>query len=128
MSDSQISAGKRNQRVTVKRLRSLSVSDAGGHIDESDPDNWEIASNVGTAGKIWVSMQPRGSREFFRGEQVAADITHQVQADYLDAKNVTQKMQFVVDGRRLNIAEPPRNLSENNHSLVFACIEVKEGQ
>jgi SPP1 family predicted phage head-tail adaptor len=115
-------AGVRNDLVTVQRLK-IQPPDAGGHIDESNPANWE------TFTKQWCSVNPRGSREFFRREQVAADITHQVEMLFNSESNrITTKMRIMFKGRRLNIAEPPRNIDENNHSLVFACVEVKEGQ
>jgi len=115
-------AGVRNDLVIVKRLKTSSVPDASGHVDESDSTNWEIFT------RQWCSVNPRGSREFFRREQVAADITHQVEMLFnSDSSRITEKMKIVFKGRTLNIAEPPRNIDENDHSLVFACIEVKEG-
>jgi SPP1 family predicted phage head-tail adaptor len=115
-------AGVRNDLVSVKRLKSSAVPDASGHVDESDPANWE------TFTKQWCSVNPRGSREFFRGQQVAADITHQVEMLFnSDSNKITTKMRIMFKGRRLNVAEPPRNIDENDHSLVFACTEVKEG-
>ncbi len=115
-------AGVRNVLVTVQRLK-LQQPDASGHVDESNPANWEPFT------KQWCAVTPRGSREFFRREQVAADITHQVEM-LLNSESaaITPKMRLVFKGRILNVAEPPRNIDENDHSLVFACTEVKEGQ
>lgn len=125
--ESPLPASRRNMRVVAMRLKTSAIPDSSGHIDESNPANWEPATNVGTAGRLWIGLAPRGSREFFRQEQVSADITHAANAAYQDAKNVTKKMRFLFKGRTLNISEPPRNVDENNHSLVFACVEVKEG-
>lgn len=121
-------AGHRNTRVTVQRLRQSSATDESGHIDESNANNWEPATDVGSGGKLWVGLVTRGSKEFFRGQQVAADITHQVEALYSSAKNIRTKMRMTFKGRVLNVAEPPRNIDEGNHTLQFACIEVIEGR
>ncbi len=116
-------ADARNTLIAVRRLKSSIAPDASGHVNEADPTNWE------TFTKQWASVVPRGSREFFRREQVAADITHQVELLYnSDSRQITQKCQLILDGRVLNIAEPPRNVDEDNHSLRFACVEVKEGR
>lgn len=115
-------AHKRNVLATIRRLKTA-PPDAGGHIDESVDGNWEVVT------KQWVSIISRDSREFPRQEQLAADITHQVEMLYnSESKLITVKMRVFFDGRKLAISEPPRNTDENNHSLVFACVEVLEGQ
>ncbi len=114
-------AGLRDSLVSVQRLRS--VPDAGGHIDESSDSNWEVFT------RQWMSVLPRGSREFFRGEQVAADITHQFECLLnSESSQISPKNRIVWKGRRFNVSEPPRNVDERDHSLRFACVEVKEGQ
>lgn len=119
-STSPVAAGTRNKLVSVYQISRNAVVDEAGHVDESNPDNWELL------GKHWCGLMPRGSREFFRREQVAADITHQVEMPYSSQANaITTKMKFCFDGRTLAIAEAPRNEYENNHSLVFACKEIK---
>ncbi len=122
-----VPACKRNTRVLVQRLRQGAVVDLSGHVDESDDSNWEPATNIGTAGKIWAAISTPGSREFQRREQIAADVTHIANCAYLDAANITQKMRLIFRGRKVNVSAPPENVDENNHSLVFACIEIKEG-
>ncbi len=113
-------ADERNALLSVRRIKSSIAPDASGHVNEADEANWEIFT------KQWSDITPRGSREFFRGEQVAADITHQVEMLYnSESKQITTKHQIVMDGRRFNIAEPPRNVDEMNHSLRFACTEIK---
>lgn len=112
-------AAERNQRVTFQRLKPGLAPDAGGHIDESNPLNWENHASA------WVAIHPRGSREFFRREQVAADITHAIEALYVDVRDVTDEMRIKSGTSILSIAEPPRNVDQNNHTLVFACKEIK---
>ncbi len=114
----------RNDLVTVQRLKTGALADAGGHVDESLDSNWENFT------KQWASVNPANSREFFRGAQVAADVTHQVEMLFnSESSRITPKMRIVYKGgRKLNISGPPRNIDENDHSLVFACTEVREGQ
>ncbi len=120
MSSQPQPAGLRNKYVSVQRIKTSSVPDDSGHIVEANDANWETFTHQ------WVSVVPRGSREFFRGEQVAADITHQVEGLLNDeSKLMTTGQRIIMDGRRLNIAEPPRNVDEQDHSLRFACVEVK---
>ncbi len=115
-------ADRRNQLIAVQRLKSSVIPDTSGHVDESNPANWE------TFTKQWANVMPRGSREFFRKEEVSAEVTHQVEMLFnSESKQISQKMRIMLRGRTLNVAEPPRNTDENNHSLIFACIEIKEG-
>lgn len=120
-------AGRRHTRVLVQRLRQSTEKGGGGHALLEDGDNWEPANEVGDGGKLWASVVPRGSREFFRGEQMAADITHQVSCLWVSGKHITPGMRLKIGERVLHIAEPPRNEMERNHTLTMACTEVVEG-
>lgn len=109
-----------NKRVTVERLRPSLTPDAAGHIDETNDANWQ------QIGKVWAKFTTRGSREFFRGEQVAAEITHQVTIRWSrTAREWTTKMRLRMDGRVFNIAGPLRNVDEADKWLVFPVVEVK---
>lgn len=122
-----MSAGQRHTRVLVQRLRAGAEKDGGGHALLDDGDNWEPADNVGDGGRLWASVIPRGSREFFRGEQMAADITHQVSVLWVAGKHITPGMRMKIGSRVLHVSEPPRNEDERNHTLTMACTEVLEG-
>lgn len=113
-------AGLLDKRVTVRRLNPTATVDAAGHIDETAEASWSVL------GKRWVQLIPRGSREFFRGQQVAAEITHAVRMRYdSGSKDYTTAMQLVLGTRKLNLAGPGVNTEEANVELVFPAIEVK---
>lgn len=115
-----VCADNLNRRVSVRRLKPSDSTDASGHIDETVDSNWE------EIGKRWVAFATKGSREFFRREEVAADITHQITMRYDGlSKTFTTKMQLKMGDRKFNIAEPPRNVNEANQMLIFACTEIK---
>lgn len=112
--------GLLNRRVTVQRINPTATIDAAGHIEESAEASWI------QVGKHWCQFIPRGSREFFRGEQVAAEITHAVRMRYdSDSKNYTTGMRLVLGTRKFNLAGPGVNTEEANVELVFPAIEVK---
>lgn len=113
-------APKLQNKVTVEKKKSNMTPNASGHIDETNDSNWTIA------GKEWVELITRGSREFFRGQEVASDITHQVTMRWSkQASEYTNDMRIKFEGRKFNISEPPRNVDEQNMWLVFAAIEIK---
>lgn len=117
---SAIPASEFNKRMSVRRLKTDLTPDAAGHIDETDDDNWEAIA------ERWCQLVTKGSREFFRGEQVAAEITHQVTMRFdRQAATFTTGMQLKLGQRLFGISEPPRNVDERNTLLVFAAIEVK---
>lgn len=116
-------AHRRNKYVQVERVKDSAAPDASGHINLADNGNWQPHSNQ------WCGVVPRGSREFFRREQVASDITHAVEMLYSpETAQINDEFRILMDGRILAIAEPPRNVDEQNHTLVFACIEKREGK
>jgi head-tail adaptor len=110
-------AGSLSNRVTIERL-SATVN-AAGQIDETSASNWVIYA------ERWCHVATRGSREFFRGVEVAADITHQItmRADPI-TKSITVKNRLVLDSRVLSISGPPMNVDELGQMIRFACVEV----
>jgi head-tail adaptor len=120
-------AGARNTLATVYRLKRTAEKDGNGNIDQTEATNWEIATEVGDSGRLWVGIADRGSREFIRGEQFAAEITHQVTCLYAAGKRLKTGMRFVFGGRTVNIAGPPVNLMQKNAELVFPGAEPIEG-
>lgn len=113
--------GKKPDKLfAVRRLKDGLTPDASGHVDETDTSNWE------TLGSFWFAVVTKGSKEFARGEEVAAEITHELWCKYsAKANQITTKMQAVRMGRTFNISEPPRNVDEGNQWLVFKAIEIK---
>jgi SPP1 family predicted phage head-tail adaptor len=109
-----------DKHILIQRLKTGLTPDASGQIDETDSSNWT------NHGKFYAEFITKGSREFFRGEQVNADITHQITVRYSTlAAGITTKMQVLYGGRIMNISEPPRNVNEQNQWLVFGAIEIK---
>lgn len=111
---------KLNNKVVVQKLKNNLTPNASGHIDETDDSNWT------TAGTEWVEFITRGSKEFFRGEEVAADITHQITMRWSrQAATYTTDMRMKMGDRVFHIAEPPRNVDEGDEWLKFAANEIK---
>jgi SPP1 family predicted phage head-tail adaptor len=109
-----------DKHILIQRLKTGLTPDASGQIDETDSSNWT------NHGKFYAEIITKGSREFFQGEQVNADITHQITVRYSTlAAGITTKMQVLYGGRIMNISEPPRNVNEQNQWLVFGAIEIK---
>jgi head-tail adaptor len=112
-------AGHLSQRVEVQRL-SASVNSAG-QIDETTAGNWV------TFAVRWCQMVTRGSREFFRGVEVAADITHQItmRADP-QSKAFTVKQRLKMGDRLFNISGPPLDVDEGSEMVRFPAVEVAQ--
>ena len=110
-------AGAMRHRVEIQRL-SASVN-AAGQIDETTASNWV------TFAVRWCSMTTRGSREFDRGPEIAADITHQIvmRADPI-SKTFTAKNRLKMDNRYFNIASPPLDVDEGGVMVRFLATEI----
>lgn len=105
--------------VTVERLRPSATEDAGGQVDQSLDSNWVLY------GKEFGKFTTRGSREFFQGQQVREDITHQFTIRYRRTAAVySTTMRLRMDGRKFNIAGPLQNVNEENQWLEMPLIEV----
>ena len=115
-----IPAGQLQRRVVVWRLKEGITPDAAGHVDETDESNWRIVGNR------WVKLTPKGSKEFFRGQQVAEDITHQVTMRYdSESAKFTTKDRLTYHGRVFNMAGPGVNTDEMDVLLTFPATEIK---
>lgn len=110
-------AGKLQHRVEVQRL--TGNVNAAGHLDETTAGNWQ------TFCSRWCELITRGSREFFRGVEVTADITHQVtmRADP-ESRGFTPKQRLKFGDRVLSIASPPVDVDEGGEMVRFQAIEV----
>jgi head-tail adaptor len=109
--------GTLSQRVSVQRL-SASVN-AAGQIDETTAANWI------TFAERWANVVTRGSREFLRNPDMAADITHQVtMRSDPESRRITVKNRLVMGGRVLSISSPPLDVDEGGEMVRFACVEV----
>lgn len=107
-------------QAVVKKLKPGLTPDAANHIDETNEANWV------TVGPRWVIVTPRGSREFFRGQQVAAEVTHQVDMRNDEiSRTYTTGMRIFWNGQRLNIAGPLYDVGARKVRLRCEAIEVK---
>lgn len=115
-----IGAGDLDVRCVVRRLKEGVQPNTAGHVDETDEANWR------DMGKRWVKLVPRGSREFFRGQQVAEDITHQI---YMlrdsHSQRFTTKDKLVSGSRQFNLAGPGVDVDERHETLSFPAVEIK---
>lgn len=110
---------KLDNRVTVEKLKTTATIDGSGNVNEKLDSNWT------TAGNEWVEIVTRGSREFFRGQQVGEDITHQVTMRWSKrASEYTTKMRLRLNGRKLFISSPPVNIDEQDEWIRMACTET----
>jgi head-tail adaptor len=110
-------SGKLSNRVEVQRL-SASVNTAG-QLDETTSANWV------TFCSRWCELITRGSREFFRGSEVAADVTHQVtMRSDPQSRDFTPKQRLKFGDRILSISSPPLDVDEGSEMIRFAAIEV----
>lgn len=107
-------------RITVQKLKNNAPLEGGGQVDETDETNWI------QCGKEWAEFITQGSREFFRGQEIAADITHQVMIRWSSGANgYTTKMRLKMGNRLFYIASPPKNVDEKSEWIVMAVKEIK---
>ena len=112
-------SNKLANRVEVQKL-SATVN-AAGQIDETTSSNWV------TFAQRWCELITRGSREFFRGVEVAADITHQVtMRSDPESKDFTTKQRLKMGNRVFSISSPPLDVDEQQKMVRFAAVEVAD--
>lgn len=58
-----------NKKVTIEQL-ATTAADAHGHIDKTQDSNWLIYC------RAWCAVQSKGGREFWKVQQVQADVSH----------------------------------------------------
>lgn len=122
MSDTE-HAGRRDTRITIERLRGLTPAD-DGHIDETNADNWIVLT------QWWAEVWTKGSREFYRADQVSALVTHKFKMKFDDALAVelmkpgAAKMRVRIGTRTINIDGPIADENEQHNYFVFGGVEV----
>ena len=118
-------AARRDTRIAFEQLRPDAVIGGSGQIDETKDTSWaQFATRT-------AEVYTKGSREFFRGEQVGSEVTHKVKVPWdrqlwarLVAPNAT-KMRIKLAGRKLNLSGPPINEDEQDAYISFPCVEVR---
>ena len=112
-------AGKLVNRVEVQKL-SASVN-AAGQLDETTSSNWVTIANR------WCELLTRRSREFFRGVEVAADVTHQVtMRSDPESRAFTPKQRLKMGSRLFSISSPPLDVDEQQEMVRCAAVEVAD--
>lgn len=111
-------AGDFNKVGKVYRIKETVTPDASGHIDETDENNWRLVA------LRHFNIVPKGSREFLIGDQVNANVTHQLTTNYdKQSKQFTTQDKFIYQGRTFSFNGPGINVLEKNRWLSFPAIE-----
>lgn len=117
-------AGRRDTRINFEQLRDVPLED-GGQIDETLDANWAQFA------RRWSEVYTKGSREFYRGEQVGSEVTHKIKVRWdealwnrLSAYGAT-KFRVRIGARKLNLSGPPTNDDEQDEFISFPCVEVR---
>jgi len=77
-----------SEYVTVQQLSG--TPDGHGHIDNTDDNNWSAYTTS------YAAVQTKGGREFWKVDQVAADVSHVWHCPYSDAlASATPAMRLV---------------------------------
>lgn len=93
-----------NKAITIRRLQG--TTDASGHVDNTADANWAIYVQA------FSRVQTRGGREFWKVQQVAADVSHVFTCPY---------------GRLLAEATPDMRLHYNGHVYnIVSVIDIDE--
>ena len=112
-------SGKLRHRVTLQKIDSSATADAAGHIDESADATWV------THFTCWAQVIPKGAREFFGGQQVQADVTHQVVVrSCTETRAITAAMRMRYAGATYNLSGPPFDPTGRREAIVFNVIQV----
>jgi len=85
-----------NKRVQVQQ--SNATADAHGHVDETDESNWDHYTST------YAAVQTKGGREFWKVDQVAADVSHVWMCPWSETlAAATPKMRVVYDSQNYEI-------------------------
>lgn len=71
---------------------------------------------------VWGAVLPQNGREFYRAQQVNADVTHLVSIRY--RSDVDETNRLVVGNRTLDITSVV-NVDEADKELLITCVEDK---
>jgi hypothetical protein len=111
-------SGDFNKYGNVYSLKANLTPDASGHVNEADPDNWNLV------GPRHFKIMPRGSKEFMVGSQLNSNVTHLLATTYdRQSKALSTKDKFVYQGRTFSLYGPGINVDEKNRFIEFPAIE-----
>lgn len=87
---------KYDKKVTIERLSG--TADAHGHIDNTAGSNWTSYASG------WASVQSKGGREFWKVQQVQADVSHVWTLQYSKSlAAATPDMRLIHEGQTYEI-------------------------
>ena len=114
-----IHAGKLLRRGQLQRIKSTVVPDASGHVDLTKDANWEFVQNR------WFSIVPSGSKQFLLGDQLRADVTHQITMRYDSmSSSVTKGWRLQHRGTTYNFSGPPVDRNLDRVLLDFPAVSI----
>lgn len=106
-----VRAGKLRHRITIE-APPAGAEDSLGHKTGS----WT------TFAITWAEIEEMSGLEDPQAAQVQPEVTHKVKIRYL--AGLTSKHRVIHKGRTLEIATPPRDVSDGKERmLLFGCIE-----
>lgn len=105
--------------VTIQWIEANEASDAAGHVDVDDDENW-----IGV--ERFAEILTQGSREFFRGAQVQGEITHRLKlrtgpGDPLLSR-LNTAMRVRIGNRNLNVTAA-FDVNEDHEQIELHCKE-----
>lgn len=71
--------------------------------------------------KIWVGILPQSSREFYRSQQVNAEVTHLVSTRYRTGLDATKRL--VLEGSRVLDIVSVVDVDERGREMLLTCVE-----
>lgn len=93
-----------NKKIDIKRL--TGTADAAGHVDNTADANWSLYVSA------YAKVQTKGGREFWKVQQVNADVSHVWTCPY---------------GKKLAAATPDMRLhSEGVVHQILSVIDIDE--
>jgi len=102
-------AGTLRNRVTIQEPVEGSADALG-----QKPVTWSDVVEV------WAAVLPQSGREFYRAQQIRAELTHLLSIRYRSGINATLRIKL---GTRYLYVVAVENVEERNHELLLLCVE-----
>lgn len=116
-----IVAGQMRNVIEIQKVKGNATALADGRIDHSTESNWT------TVARKRAAIFARGSREFWRNDQLQADVTHRVVLwQDSDTDKIRPMDRLLWNASKLNILGMPQRVDEKGRQVVIECVEVDE--
>lgn len=107
-----------SKKVTVQKLDPNASADAHGVVDQTNDANWI------THCKLWCAVQSKGGREFWKVDQVNADVSHAWRTQYSSEANaITPEMRLSYDGGIYEVASVV-NVDLADHEIEIQTVRA----